>query len=61
MLLAKAKVGGKICFIFGCSVPTVLRSYPSSMYRLIRECYVEALMASEGLEKDNKVEVFEIF
>lgn len=61
MLPAEAEVGDKICIIFRCSVPVVLRSYPSGMYRLIGQCYVEGLMDGEGLEKDDKVEVFEIF
>ena len=54
-----AQPGDRICILFSCSVPVVLRSVVvqetgSKYYKFIGECYVHGLMEAEAKEQQLK-------
>ena len=49
-----AEVGDKICILFGCDVPVLLRQINEEKCILIEECYVQGIMFGEAMEMIEK-------
>ncbi|KAN0102657.1 Heterokaryon incompatibility protein (HET) domain containing protein [Hyaloscypha variabilis] len=44
-----AETNDRICILFGCSVPVVLRKLPGNRYKFVGECYVHGKMDGEAI------------
>lgn len=60
----ETQITDKICILFGCIMPVVLREVEKGRYVLVRECYVHGIMEGESFgmvdRNEVKVEVLEI-
>lgn len=52
-----ADSGDKVCVLFGCSTPVILRSLAADKFRFIGECYVHGIMEGEAMAMLEKEEV----
>jgi Heterokaryon incompatibility protein (HET) len=50
--------GDKVCVLFGCSTPVILRPLPDGYYQFVGECYVHGLMHGEAIAMLNKKSLF---
>jgi Heterokaryon incompatibility protein (HET) len=52
-----SRKGDKVCVLFGCSTPVVLRPLPNGGYKFIGECYVHGIMEGEAIAMLEKEEL----
>jgi hypothetical protein len=58
----KTRVGDKVCILFGCSVPVILREHPAeggrdACFEFIGECYAHGKMDGEAIAGKSKEEI----
>jgi Heterokaryon incompatibility protein (HET) len=49
--------GDKVCVLFGCSTPVILRPLVDGEYKFVGECYVHGIMEGEAMGKLEKEEI----
>ena len=49
--------GDKVCVLFGCSTPVILRPLADGHYQFIGECYIHGIMGGEAIAKFEREEL----